>query len=244
MNEKKLISSLKHDLRNLVDVDYKNNTHSFFKEEVFPIGVRSKDLKNLEKKYFNYLKSLSKKDFLNIIETLLQHKEHEIKTLALKFLYRGKKEFEKKDFIIFERWLKNYIKNWEHCDNFLTHSLGYLVYLYPELLKRTDSWINNDNRWLRRSASIILIYTFKYHNNKKEFQNFFHRLKHVILKQINDSDDLVQKGYGWSAKEAANVDESLVYKFIYKHKNKLPRTALRYAIEKMNLKYKQKAMFK
>jgi 3-methyladenine DNA glycosylase AlkD len=187
---------------------------------------------------------LSKKDFFNIIEALLKEKEHELKTIAFKLLYKKRKVFTKADFIVFERWLKKYVHNWAHCDTFLTHSLGYLIYNYPELIEKTNFWINSNNRWLRRSASIILIYSFKYHKNKQEFIMFFSRLKQVVLKQINDKDDLVQKGYGWSAKEAANKDEELVYKFIYKHKQKLPRTALRYAIEKMSLEHKQKAMFK
>ncbi|MCF7795264.1 DNA alkylation repair protein [Patescibacteria group bacterium] len=244
MNEKKFISSLKDELKSLIDLEYKNRVQSFFKETIFPIGVRSKDLNNLEKKYFKYLKYLNKKDFFNIINSLLQEQEHEIKKLAFKWLYRRRNDFTKTDFKVFERWLKKYVNNWEHCDSFLTHSLGYLIYSYPELIDKTDSWIKSNNRWLRRSASIILIYSFKYHKNKKEFNRFFSRLKKIILEQISDSDDLVQKGYGWSAKEASNVEEGLVFRFIYKHKNKLPRTALRYAIEKMNLEYKRKAMLK
>jgi len=244
MDEKKFISSLKDDISSLIDLEYKNKVQRFFKEEVFPIGVRAKDLEKVEKQYFKDLRSLNKKDFFNIINSLLQEKEHEIKTLAFKWLYKRRKDFTKVDFKVFERWLKKYVNNWAHCDSFLTHSLGYLVYHYPELIEKTDSWINSNNRWLKRSASIILIYSFKYHNNKLEFKLFFSRLKKVILKQINDSDDLVQKGYGWSAKEASNINEDLVFDFIYKHKDKLPRTALRYAIEKMSLKHKQKAMFK
>jgi 3-methyladenine DNA glycosylase AlkD len=244
MNEKKFIFLLKEELLSLVDLDYKNKVPSFFKEEVFPIGVRAKDLEKVEKQYFKDLKDLNKKDFFNIINSLLQEQEHEIKTLAFKWLYKKRKDFTKTDFKVFERWLKKYVNNWAHCDSFLTHSLGYLIYHYPELIKKTDSWINSNNRWFRRSASIILIYSFKHHKNKLEFKLFFERLKKVILKQINDSDDLVQKAYGWSAKEASNINEDLVFDFIYKFKKQLPRTALRYAIEKMNLEHKQKEMFK
>jgi|AntRauTorcE11897_2_1112592.scaffolds.fasta_scaffold21908_2 3-methyladenine DNA glycosylase AlkD len=244
MNKIKFISSLKDDLISSIDLEYKNRAPRFFKEEIFPIGVRSKDLNIIEKKYYKFLKPLNKKDFFEIINSLLQEKEHEIKTLAFKWLHRKRESFTKTDFLVFERWLKKHVNNWAHCDNFLTHSLGYLIYQHPELIGKTDSWINSNNRWLRRSASIILIYSFKYHKDKKEFNIFFSRLKEVIVKQIKDSDDLVQKGYGWSAKEASNINENLVFEFIYKYKHKLPRTALRYAIEKMTLKHKQEAMFK
>jgi 3-methyladenine DNA glycosylase AlkD len=228
----------------LLDLNHKKKVQGFFKEKISPLGVKSEDLRQIEKQYFKSLKFLNKEEFFIIIESLLQEPEHEIRTLAFKWLYKRKQDFVKADFIVFEKWLKKYVNNWAHCDNFLTHSLGYLVNKYPELIDKTDSWINSNNRWLRRSASIILIYTFKYHKNNLEFNLFFSRLKQVILKQISDSDDLVQKGYGWSAKEASNIKEDLVFKFIYKYKDSLPRTALRYAIEKMSLEHKQKAMFK
>ncbi len=244
MNEEKIIISLRKDLKYYIDKDYKERFPSFFKEDIKLFGVRACSLKELEKRYFKELKNIPKKDFLKIIEILLQQKEYEFKYIAFNLLYKRKHDFLKEDFSIFERFLKKYVKNWAHCDSFITHSFGYLVYKYPELLNRTNSWINSDNRWLKRSASTILIYTFKYHKNNKEFYSALNRLKTIVIKQINDTDDLVQKAYGWSAKEASNIKEEAVFKFIYKYKNKLPRTALRYAIENMSIEKKKIAMFK
>ncbi len=60
-------------------------------------------------------------------------------------------------------------------------------------------------------------------------------------------DDLVQKGYGWMLKEASkfSVDyQNQVFKFIMARKEQMPRTALRYAIEKMPKKKRKRAMQK
>ena len=53
-----------------------------------------------------------------------------------------------------------------------------------------------------------------------------------------DKDDLVQKGYGWMLKAASESHQQEVFDYVMKNKFKMPRTALRYAIEKMpkNLK--------
>ena len=66
----------------------------------------------------------------------------------------------------------------------------------------------------------------------------------VAVKLLKDEDDLVQKGYGWALKEASKPHQKEVFNFVMKHRGKMPRTALRYAIELMPKSLKQKAMAK
>jgi len=59
-----------------------------------------------------------------------------------------------------------------------------------------------------------------------------------------DKDDLVQKGYGWMLKAASQAYQKEVFDFVMKNKATMPRTALRYAIEKMPQEMKVEAMKK
>jgi len=59
-----------------------------------------------------------------------------------------------------------------------------------------------------------------------------------------DKDDLVQKGYGWMLKAASEAHQKDVFDFVMKNKSNMPRTALRYAIEKMPAEFKRQAMEK
>ena len=61
---------------------------------------------------------------------------------------------------------------------------------------------------------------------------------------LKDSDDMVQKAYGWMLKEVSNQYPERVFSYVMKHKDKMPRTALRYAIEKLSLSLKKQAMKK
>ncbi len=61
---------------------------------------------------------------------------------------------------------------------------------------------------------------------------------------LMDSEDMVQKGYGWLLKVASQVHQKEVFKYVMEHKDVMPRTALRYAIEKMPKELKLKAMQK
>lgn len=59
-----------------------------------------------------------------------------------------------------------------------------------------------------------------------------------------DSDDLVQKGYGWMLKALSQSDEDLVFQYVLSKRAVMPRTALRYAIEKMPGEKRREAMKK
>jgi 3-methyladenine DNA glycosylase AlkD len=59
-----------------------------------------------------------------------------------------------------------------------------------------------------------------------------------------DVDDMVQKGYGWMLKAASEAHQKEVFDYVFKNKAKMPRTSLRYAIEKMPQELKTKAMAK
>jgi 3-methyladenine DNA glycosylase AlkD len=59
---------------------------------------------------------------------------------------------------------------------------------------------------------------------------------------LEDEDDMVQKGYGWMLKEAANKRPQEVFDYVMEHKAKMPRTALRYAIEKLPPAWRKRAM--
>jgi 3-methyladenine DNA glycosylase AlkD len=59
-----------------------------------------------------------------------------------------------------------------------------------------------------------------------------------------DKDDLVQKGYGWMLKVASHKHQQTVFDYVVRNKAVMPRTSLRYAIEKMPKEMKSMAMAK
>jgi 3-methyladenine DNA glycosylase AlkD len=61
---------------------------------------------------------------------------------------------------------------------------------------------------------------------------------------LMDEDDMVKKGYGWLLKEESRVHQKEVFDYVVKHRNVMPRTALRYAIELMPKELKAEAMKK
>ena len=88
---------------------------------------------------------------------------------------------------------------------------------------------------MRRAAAVTLIIPAR----KGLFLNDIFEIAELLLA---DKDDLVQKGYGWMLKAASQAYQTEVLDFVIKYKTTMPRTALRYAIEKMPQEMKAQAM--
>jgi 3-methyladenine DNA glycosylase AlkD len=104
--------------------------------------------------------------------------------------------------------------------------VGDLVQKYPQCLENLKIWTKSKNRWLRRAAAVTLILPAR--NGKFSKEAF--EIADILF---YDNDDLVQKGYGWLLKEMSKLHEKEVFEYVMKRKKDMPRTALRYAIEKM-----------
>jgi len=209
----------------------------FFKENVVIIGAKSSDLRELSKKHYQLVKHLTKQEIFKISEQLWQTGVLELSFVASDWSLARKKEFEKSDFEIFESWVSRYINNWASCDTFCNHTMGEIVVKFPELIERLKVWATSDNRWVKRAAAVSLIIPARH-------GKFLHDIFEIADILLLDKDDMVQKGYGWMLKSASNAYQKEVFDYVMKNKSVMPRTALRYAIEKMPAELKQAAMKK
>ena len=90
---------------------------------------------------------------------------------------------------------------------------------------------------VRRAAAVSLIYPVRKGLYLREVFK-------TALALLTDSHDLVQRGYGWMLKEASHKYQKEVFAFVMKNKASMPRTSLRYAIEKMPAPLRKQALNK
>jgi 3-methyladenine DNA glycosylase AlkD len=158
---------------------------------------------------------------------------------GIAFSWAGKlsAQLEPSDFRTLERWLKHYVSNWAACDTLCGGPLGEFLIRFPQFLPEVQKWARSENRWLRRASAVALIPAAK----QEKYLSEAYKTADILLE---DEDDMVQKGYGWMLKEIANKRPQEVLEFVLERKAKMPRTALRYAIEKMPPAWKKRAMAK
>lgn len=228
-----IIKNIIRDLKKYIDNEYKKGAENYFKEKITIFGVRASGTRKIAKKYFSEIKTMDKKEIFGISEEMLKMDYNELSMIAFNWVFNLRDRFDKNDFFIFKKWIQKYINNWAKCDDFCTHSINYLIKKFPLLFLEIKKWTSSNNRWVRRASAVSLIPA-----EKIPLKNIFEIAKKIML----DDDNLVQKGYGWMLKDASVYHQKEVFGFIMRNKNKMPRTALRYAIEKMPQSLRKKAM--
>lgn len=194
-------------------------------------------VRKIARDHFQQVKGLPKDEVLALCEQLLETGSWEEKTIAFEWAFRIRKQYQPSDFVRFERWLARYVTGWGSCDDFCTHAFGHLIYVFPEHIPSVKTWIPSENRWFRRGAAVVMIYGIR---RQQGYGASFEIADQLLM----DADDLVQKGYGWMLKEISKSEPIRVFDFVMQRKAVMPRTSLRYAIEKLPPELRQKAMEK
>ena len=234
---KSIIAKTIKKLEESADEKTKESSKRFFKEEIKCHGLKSAQVLKIAKELFAEVKHRPKKEIFELCEEFWKFGSIEESGIACHLSYAVHKQYEPADFKIFERWVEKYVGNWAACDTLCNHTVGDFVMEYPEFVGELKKWTAAENRWKKRAAAVSLIVPAR----KGMFLDDVFEIADSLLA---DDDDMVQKGYGWMLKSASRAHEKEVFEYVVKNKGKMPRTALRYAIEKMPKDLKAKAMTK
>lgn len=169
-------------------------------------------------------------------EKLLSSKVHEERLTGLLILvlqFEKADEKEQKKIVNFYKKNMAAVNNWDLVDSSAHKILG--PHFINKDRKQLYTWAKSKNLWKRR-ISIMTTLHFIY---ERDFSETL-KLSELLL---NDSEDLIHKAVGWMLREVGNRDIKTEEAFLKKHYKKMPRTMLRYAIEKFPEK-KRKAYLK
>jgi 3-methyladenine DNA glycosylase AlkD len=228
--------NLQKELRAAGDKGQALNLQRFFKTgpgeygagDIF-LGIKVPVQREIARRYVNSL------DFADL-QTLLNSKIHESRLVALMILvfkYEKNKELLARRKII-NFYLKNTrnINNWDLVDLSVYKILGSWLLENPEQIEIIDRLAISKSLWERRIA-MIATYAFIRKGQTKETIR-------IAEKLLNDSHDLIHKAVGWMLREMGKrVSEPELLKFLNKHKHKMSRTTLRYAIERLHLEQRE-----
>ena len=187
------------------------------------IGVVVPDSRKLVKEYWQ-------KAELSDVQEILKSEFHEMRLVALLILVnkfeKSKDKTEQKKLVDF--YLKNtkYINNWDLVDLSCYKLLGRYCFenqKYNILIKLS----NSENMWEKR---IAIVATMHYIKKGKSFD----LTQELVLNNLNHPHDLMHKANGWLLREIGNKDEEVLLDFLKIYYQNMPRTTLRYAIEKLD----------
>lgn len=233
---KDVINKIKKELKRKSSKKRAKNLSKFFKCDKGEygqgdkfIGVAVPDQRKIVRKYWN-------KTTPSQTEKLLQSKVHEHRLTALLILVEKYQKGEKKDDKekIIKIYLRNFkkINNWDLVDLSAPKIWGDYLMKNPKEKEKLWKFIQSNNLWKKR---IVVLATFPLIKDG-EFRDTFR----VAKRLLKDKEDLIQKAIGWMLREIGKQDQTELEFFLKKHYKKMPRTMLRYSIEKFS-KTKRKA---
>ena len=174
---------------------------------------------------------------LKEIQELLDDEVHECRLTGLLILVQKYKKAENKK-EIFDFYLKNTkrINNWDLVDLSAPNIVGDFLLDKKKERKILYSLVRSKNLWERRIAVLSTFILIR----DKQFDDAL-KISKMLLK---DKHDLIHKAVGWMLRELGKRDKNVEVRFLKKHRKTMPRTMLRYAIEKFDSKERVSFMSK
>lgn len=227
-DSKKVIKALK----SFADPEIAKHSGRFFKSgpgeygegDQF-LGIRVPQQRKVAKKH---------KDIpLKEVSDLLQSPLHEVRLTALFILvYKYQKASPEEQSEIYHFYMNHLdrVNNWDLVDSSAQYITGH--YLFDKDRSVLFALSESEDLWERRIAIMSTFYFIG--------RGDFGTTLNIAEKYINAPEDLIHKATGWMLREIGKKDEELLKDFLSHHYNHMPRTMLRYAIEKLPDLFRQK----
>lgn len=218
-----IIKNINQELLNAVSVAVENQK-IFFKTEIGTYGAHDKflgitvpNVRKIAKKFHQVN--------LSEIKQLIASEFNETRLLALIILTdQYAKGNEQTKEAIYNFYLENIaqVNNWNLVDASAHLIIGAHLFTQDKVILNTLA--KSPNLWERRIAIVATWYFIK--------NNLLQPTLEIAVLLLNDTHDLMHKAVGWMLREAGKKDVKILVGFLKQHGNNMPRTTLRYAIEK------------
>jgi 3-methyladenine DNA glycosylase AlkD len=199
---------------------FKTGKGQYGEGDVF-LGINMPTQRVIAKKYLN----LS----IGEVEQVLHSRIHEQRMVAVViWTYQFEKADDETRKKIYDAYLRNtrWINNWDLVDVTTPRIVGIYQWKHPEERKVLYRFAKSVNLWERRIA-ILATSAFIRNNDFEDVLN----ISEILL---TDKHDLIHKAVGWMLREVGKKDQSVEEKFLKKYYKTMPRTMLRYAIERFD----------
>lgn len=233
---------------------FKTGKGEYGEGDIF-VGVRIPILRSIVASYLKSVKQLIIGEQLDIVHQLLYHQVHECRMAGLYILVDCMSELVKsasktnsnsKEYskivsnakTVFDFYMRNVarVNNWDLVDSSAYHIVGqYILLRYTDSTKTTltedgirvlNSYAVSKNIWIRRISIVSTYMCIK--------AGIYTPTLHISEILLSDSHDLIHKAVGWMLREVGKKDINQLRSFLDKFALRMPRTMLRYSIEKMS----------
>ena len=190
-------------------------------------NVGTKNVRDLARRiYTAHRETWSVEEAMRLADALMLDPYLETKAVGIEVVARFRRSFEPRLLERWKRWLAtNLSTNWATTDLICGTLIGPLLVEYPALIPRLTAWAGHRNMWVRRASAVALIPPLR--------RGLAHDEIYTVAQRLHgDAEDLIQKAVGWMLREAGKLDPARLERYLRAHGGSVPRTTVRYAIER------------
>lgn len=213
-------------LKQLTNPEGIETAQRFFKQPVPTYGIKAATIRRIAQDWQRRLKpAWGLNPAVELCNLLIQQKEVESKIVGILILSGFTRLFEPNLVSVLEKWVEHHADNWAVVDTLAPSVLSPLIDKYPGIIPEIIHWTDSTVLWVRRAAVV----TFVPHARKGKYLDSAYAISESLF---NDTEDLIHKAVGWLLREAGKANTSRLEEFLLTHGPKIPRTTVRYAIER------------
>jgi 3-methyladenine DNA glycosylase AlkD len=223
-----MAARIRDTLRSRANAAKARSGQAFFKEPVILFGISALEIQNLAKEIYTEVKRVwSWREAAALADLLLPDLHLETKGVAI--LIMGRLAGDAPAPVVLRKaqsWLlAGYCNNWATVDTLCPKVISPILVRSPGLLGRMKDWPLSRNRWIVRASAVSLIPLAR---RGIALDSAYHTARRLF----DSPDDLIQKANGWLLREAGKTDGRRLERFLLRHGPAIPRTTLRYAVER------------
>jgi 3-methyladenine DNA glycosylase AlkD len=226
---RQLANAVKRDLAKLGDGETAARGRTFFKrDETVPLhGVRAADIRRLATKAYQRIRAdWGIADAVAFCDFLARDRYLEAKMVGCLLLGRYRRQFPEELWFTVRGWVEtDCFNSWAAVDGMCPAILTPLVVAFPELRDDLPGWTTSASLWCRRAALVTLVPLARRGQHLDLAYDLAFRVR-------EDTEDLIHKAAGWLLREAGRTDMKHLEAYLIRNGQGLPRTTVRYAIER------------
>jgi 3-methyladenine DNA glycosylase AlkD len=168
----------------------------------------------------------SVQDAMAFADALIVDRFLDVKSVGIEVVARYRRNFTPSLLPVWKRWLADgHAANWATTDAMCGYLIGPLIAQSPTLAEHMRAWSRHRKLWVRRASAVSLIASVR--------KGLSLDVAYAVARTLHaDQEDLIQKAAGWLLREAGKANPSRLERYLRQNGAAIPRTTLRYAIER------------
>ncbi|HWM93271.1 MAG TPA: DNA alkylation repair protein [Thermoanaerobaculia bacterium] len=218
------VKRIQSTLRPLGTPERAEGAKAYLKSDLEFLGVTVPDLRRAAKAWLREHPGLDRGRLLSLVEALWATRVHELRAFGVELLQHRQSWLEPADLDLLERLLRA-SRTWAFVDSIAIQIVGPLLERHPDLTKRLDLWIRDDDFWIRRSALLALLLPLRRADGDWDrFTRYADRL-------LAEKEFFIRKAIGWVLREVSKKRPERVVEYVAARPGRLSGLTLREAIK-------------